>query len=50
MLGNAELPTGIEHRQPFASFKLDRPQMLMDLFGCVPFPGHDRDLPGRGPA
>ena len=23
MLGDPELPTGIEHRQPFASFKLD---------------------------
>lgn len=50
LLGDPELPTGVEHRQPFASFKLDRPQMLKDLFGCVPFFGHVADLPRGGPA
>ncbi len=27
----------VEHRQAFAGFELNRPQMLDDLFGPVPF-------------
>ena len=49
VVGEPELPTGVEYRQSFASFQLDRPQMLKDLFGRIPFLGHDHDLPGCGP-
>ena len=35
--------------KPFAGVEFHRPQMVDDLFGCVPCPGHDRDLPGCGP-
>ncbi len=46
VLGKPELPTGVKYRQSFASFQLDRPQMLKELFGRLPFLGHDHDLPG----
>jgi hypothetical protein len=49
LLGDPELPTGVKYRQAFAGVELDRPQMLNDLFGRVPFLGHDPDLPGCGP-
>ena len=45
VVGEPELPTGVQYRKPFASFQLDRPQMLKDLFGRIPFLGHDHDLP-----
>ena len=49
VVGEPELPTGVEYRQSFASFQLDRPQRLKDLFRRIPFLGHDHDLPGCGP-
>ena len=49
LLGDPELPTGVKYRQSFGSFQLDRPQMLNNLFGRIPFLGHDHDLPGCGP-
>ena len=49
LLGDPKLPTGVKYRQAFAGVELDRPQMLNDLFGRIPFLGHDPDLPGYGP-
>jgi hypothetical protein len=49
VLADAELPKGVEHGQDFAGVELTRPQMLHDLFGRIPFLGHDPDLPGCGP-
>lgn len=49
LLGDPKLTTGVGHRQAFAGVELNRPPMLNDLFGPIPFPGHDRDHPGRGP-
>src|SRR5262249_52103449 len=45
VFGDPELPTGLEHGQPLAGVELNRPQMLNNLFGRVPFLGHDPDLP-----
>jgi hypothetical protein len=47
VLSDAELPTRVKPRQPFAGLQLDRPQMLHDLFGRVPLLGHDIDLPSE---
>jgi len=49
LLGDAELPAGVEHGQAFAAVELNRSQMLNNLFGRIPFLGHDPDLPGCGP-
>ena len=46
LLSSAELPTGVEHRQAFAGVELYRPQMLDDLFGCVPFLWSNSDVAG----
>ena len=39
LLGDPELPTGIEHCQAFASVELNRPQMLKTSSGVYPFLG-----------
>jgi hypothetical protein len=49
LLGDPELPAGVEHGQAFAGVELNRSQMLNNLFGRIPFLGHDPDLPGCGP-
>src|SRR5215831_1656157 len=49
LLGDAELPAGVEHGQAFAGVELNRSQMLNNLFGSLPVLGHDPDLPGCGP-
>jgi len=49
LLSDAELPAGVEHGEAFAGVELNRPQMLNNLFGRIPFLGHDPDLPGCGP-
>jgi hypothetical protein len=49
LLGDPKLTAGVEHRQAFAGVEIDRPQMLQDLFGRVPSPGHGHNLPGCGP-
>jgi hypothetical protein len=48
LLGDPELPTDLEHRQAFAGFKFNRPQMLNNLFRRVPFLGHEDQLPSCG--
>src|SRR5215831_3563806 len=49
LLGDAELPAGVEHGQAFAAVELNRSQMLKSLFGRIPVLGHDPELPGCGP-
>src|SRR5262245_47344505 len=41
LLGAAELPAGVEHGQAFAGVELNRPQMLNNLLGRIPFLKHD---------
>src|SRR5215472_9236565 len=41
LLGDPKLPTGFDNRHAFAGFQVNRPQMLNDLFGGVPFFRHD---------
>lgn len=41
VLGDPELPAGVEHGQTFAGVELHRPQMLNTLFGRIPLLGHD---------
>ena len=41
VLGDAELPTGVEYGKTFAGFQLHGSQLLNDLFGGVPFLRHD---------
>ncbi len=36
LLGDAELPTGVQYRQALAGVELNCPQMLNDLFGRIP--------------
>jgi hypothetical protein len=41
LLSDAELPAEVELDQAFARVELYRPQMLNNLFGRIPFLGHD---------
>ncbi len=44
--GDALSMSGAEHCQAFADVEFNRSQMLQDLFGDVPFPGHEDYLSG----
>jgi len=49
LLGDAELPAGVERGQASAGVELNRSQMLNNLFGRIPFLGHAADLPDCDP-